>query len=386
MRVGIVGLGFRLGYLGHVFTAIDGDVEIVGYVDPAPAGLSGLEAKGISAGTRYETLAELIAAGPLDLLMIGSPNHLHLDHIREGLEAGLKVFCEKPVVISVDESYELARLMARFGEDRLMIGLVLRYSPLYRDLRAAQAEGAIGDVVSIEASEHIEPYHGAFFMRDWRRYERYSGSFMLEKCCHDLDLYNGVVGARPERVASFGGRKSFVPANDPAQRGVNDLELFHRKPSGWLGSDKVFDSDGDIIDYQVAIIEYANGVGMNFHTNLNVPDQFRRFCVMGSRGMAEGDFVRGFLHVHEGMGNRRIIDRTYANETALSQHYGADEQMAADVIAHVRHGHPLPVSTRDALEAGILALAMDEARTQRSVVDLRPVWDRFDEARMARAA
>ncbi len=61
-----------------------------------------------------------------------------------------------------------------------------------------------------------------------------------------------------------------------------------------MGSDKVFDGDGDIIDYQVAIIEYANGVGMNFHTNLNVPDQFRRFAIMGSRGMAEGDFIRGF--------------------------------------------------------------------------------------------
>ena len=28
-------------------------------------------------------------------------------------------------------------------------------------------------------------------MRDWRRYGHYSGGFMLEKCCHDLDLYNG---------------------------------------------------------------------------------------------------------------------------------------------------------------------------------------------------
>ncbi|MGO8646627.1 gfo/Idh/MocA family oxidoreductase, partial [Rhizobium ruizarguesonis] len=64
--------------------------------------------------------------------------------------------------------------------------------------------------------------------------ERYSGSFMLEKCCHYLDRYNGVAGARPERVSSFCGRKSFIPANDPAREGSNDLELFHRKPSGWM--------------------------------------------------------------------------------------------------------------------------------------------------------
>lgn len=379
MRVGIIGLGFRLGYLGYVFKAVDPSFEIVGYVDPEPAGLPGLQAKGISAGKAYGTPEELIASEALDLLMIGSPNHMHLDHIRLGLEAGLKIFCEKPVVTTIEESIALAALMNKFGHDRVQVGLVLRYSPLYRDLRAIQAEGKIGHVVSIEASEHIEPYHGAFFMRDWRRYGRYSGSFMLEKCCHDLDLYNGVIGARPERVASFGGRKSFVPENDPVREGINDLELFHRKPSGWLGSDKVFDSDGDIIDYQVAIVEYANGVGMNFHTNLNVPDQFRRFAIMGSRGKAEGDFVRGYLNVHEQLTGKHIVSNTYS-ATALSEHYGADEQMAADLLENARTGIALPVSTLNALEAGILAMAMDEARMSRSVVDLRPVWDRFDEA------
>ena len=112
-----------------------------------------------------------------------------------------------------------------------------------------------------------------------------------------------------------------------------------------MGSDKVFDSDGDIIDYQVAIVEYANGVGMNFHTNLNVPDQFRRFAIMGSRGMAEGDFIRGYLDVHEMLTGNKVIEKKYA-ATELSQHYGADEQMAADVIGacHATVGQ-LPVST-----------------------------------------
>lgn len=386
MKVGIVGLGFRLGYLGYVFDAVDDDFEIAGYVDPSPAGLPDLIEKGVSAGRAYPTVEDLVAGERLDLLMVGSPNHMHLGHIRIGLEAGLKVFSEKPVVTTIDQSLELAGLMGRFGHERLMVGLVLRYAPMYRDLLSVQAAGTLGKVVSIEASEHIEPYHGAFFMRDWRRYERYSGSFMLEKCCHDLDLYNGVVGARAERVASFGGRRSFVPANDPAREGINDLEMFHRKPSGWMGSDRVFDGDGDIVDYQVAIVEYANGVGMTFHTNSNVPDQFRRFCIMGSRGMAEGDFIRGHLDVHEVLTGRKVVEKTYATQTALSQHYGADEEMAADLLAHCRSGAPLPVSTRDALEAGILALALDEARAKKGVVDLRPVWDRFDEALASVAA
>lgn len=378
MKVGIVGLGFRLGYLGEIFKDIDPDFEIVGYVDPAPAGLPQLERAGVSPGQQYETPEALIAGEKFDLLMIGSPNHMHIDHIRIGLEAGLKVFSEKPIVMSIEESYELARLLAKHGHDRLLVGLVLRYSPLYRDLRAAQAAGLLGDVASIEASEHIPPYHGAFFMRDWRRYSRYTGGFMLEKCCHDLDLYNGVMGARPRFVASFGGRRSFTPANAPEAHGVNDLEVFHRKPSGWMGADKVFDSDGDIIDFQTAIVEYENGASLAFHTNLNVPDDFRRFCVIGAKGTAEGDFVRGFLNIHRAIDSAKLVGNSYQAPSKKSQHYGADEQMAADVIAHVKSGAALPVSALDAIEAGILALAMDEARASHKVIDLAPVWAKYD--------
>lgn len=380
MKVGIVGLGYRLGYLGFVFNALDPDFQIVGYVDPAPAGMAELNEHGISAGKQYATPEELIANETFDLLMIGSPNHMHLDHIRVGLEAGLTVFTEKPIVSSIEQTYALAELLAKHGQERLLVGLVLRYAPMYRDLMQAKNDGLLGNIVSVEAAEHIYPYHGAFFMRDWRRYSKWSGSFLLEKCCHDLDLYNSVIGARPERVASFGGRKTFIPENDPRREGINDMSLFHRKPTGWEGSDKVFDSDGDIIDYQVAIIEYANGVGMNFHTNLNAPDQFRRFAIFGTRGQAEGDFIRGYFDVHEVLNEKRTIHKEYATRTELSQHYGADEKMAEEVIAHVMHAGPLPVSPLDAMEAGILAMAMDEAREKRTVIDLRPVWDRFDAA------
>lgn len=378
MKVAVIGLGFRLGYLGRVFKEIDASFEIVGYVDPAPAGMATLTENGISPGKVYETPEALIAGETFDLLMIGSPNHMHLEHIRLGLEAGLTVFTEKPIVTSVEESYALASLLHKYGHDRLLVGLVLRYSPLYRDLRKAQEEGLLGNIVSIEASEHIQPYHGAFFMRDWRRYGHYAGGFMLEKCCHDLDLYNGVVGARPRFVASFGGRKSFTPDNSPEHDGINDLEVYHRKPSGWQGSDKVFDSDGDIVDYQTAIVEYENGVSMTFHTNLNVPDEFRRFCVIGSKGMAEGDFVRGFMDVHNARTNEKVVANKYQTPSATSHHYGADEQMAEDVIAFVKTGAKQPVSAINALEAGILALTMDEARLTRKVVDLKPVWEKFD--------
>lgn len=376
MKVGIVGLGFRMEYLTRVFTALVPGFEVVGYVDPTPAGLPGLAKAGIGAGRSFATIGALANAGPLDMLMVGSPNHLHLEHIRAGLELGLKVFSEKPVVVSEEETLELLRLLAAHGgPDRVMVGLVLRYAPLYVDLKKAIADGAIGSIASIEASEHLAPYHGAFFMRDWRRYEHYSGNFILEKCCHDLDLYQGAVGARPMRVASFGGRKSFVPENEVR----HNLDVYHRKPSGWMGTDKVFDSDADIIDYQTAIIEYANGTAMTFHTNINVPDEFRHFCVIGSKGTAEGDFVRNYFRLTDARTADRLVEKTYA-VTELSAHYGADEKMVTDIAAHLERGAPLPVSVIDALEAGLTAIKIDEARKKRAVIDLAETWKRFDDA------
>jgi predicted dehydrogenase len=379
MRVGIVGLGYRLGYLARIFSATLSDFQVVAHVDPEPFGLTYTTQFDIPVGTHYETLEAMLAGEKLDLLMVGSPNHMHLGHIRTGLDHGVRVFTEKPVVTTEAETLELAELIHEHGSDNIMVGLVLRYAPLYVDLRKAQKDGLLGDVVSIEASEHIAPYHGAFFMRDWRRYERYSGSFMLEKCCHDLDLYNGVMGCRPKYVSSFGGRKTFVPKNAPEAHGINDLEVYYRKPAGWMGSDKVFDTDADIIDFQTAIVEYANGSSLCFHTNLNVPDEFRRFAVMGAKGMAEGDFVRNFFRVHDARTSHKLIDTVYSG-SELSVHYGADEQMARDIALHLVDGVPLPVSVVDALEAGLLALSMDEARRTRSVVDMTPIWDRFDAA------
>lgn len=379
MRVGIVGLGYRLGYLSRVFTLASSEFEIVGYVDPAPAGLPYTQEHGVNVGQSYDSIEELIDQGNLDLLMIGSPNHTHLDYIRTGLERGMKIFTEKPVVTSVEDTMALAELIAQYGSDNLMVGLVLRYAPLYVDLRRAQAEGKLGNIASIEASEHIPPYHGAFFMRDWRRYGKYAGGFMLEKCCHDIDLYNGVMGCRARYISSFGGRRSFTPENAPQNAGINDMEVYYRKPSGWEGSDKVFDSDGDLIDYQAAIVQYENGAALSFHTNLNVPHDFRHFAVIGAKGMAEGDFVRNFFQVTDARTSERLIDKEYI-VSDLSSHYGADEQMAEDILKHCLEGAPLPVSVTDALEAGLVALCMDEAMNTKTVVDMAPIWRRFDAA------
>ncbi len=374
MRVVTAGIGLRAGHVLTTLKAEMPEMQVVGYFDPQPTHLDMI-------GTdtpRYDSVAAMLDQARPDLYCVFSPNKFHLDQIRLGLEAGVQVFTEKPVVISIDETLELARLLSLHGgARRAMVGLVLRYSQHMVDLRAALAAGQLGRVVSLEANEHIGPYHGAFFMRDWRRRDDLAGGFMLEKCCHDIDIYNMVTGSRPLRVASFGGRKSFLPENAPASNA--EAEIFHVKKSVWESTDDPFASDGDIIDFQTAILQYETGASLAFHTNLNVPDEHRRFCVIGTHGMAEGDFVRGYLKVTARDG-RRLADHDYSKGAAArGAHYGADQMMCADIARYLRQEtNSLPVSILDAMEAGIAAMALDQARASGQVVDLSDVWAKLD--------
>lgn len=374
MRVVTAGIGMRAGHVLSTLKQAMPEIEFVGYYDPQPTYLEMIGTE----TPRYDTVEAMLAEAKPDLYCVFSPNLFHLNHIRLGLEAGVQVFTEKPVVVSIDETVELASLLARYGgTNRCMVGLVLRYSQHMVDLRAALKAGLLGQIVSLEANEHIAPYHGAFFMRDWRRMVDLSGGFLLEKCCHDIDIYNMVTASRPNKVASFGGRKSYTPANAPASN--EEAQIFHVKKSVWNSVDDAFHSDGDIIDYQTAILQYESGASLAFHTNLNTPDEHRRFCVMGTHGMAEGDFVRGYLRITARDGTR-LADHDYTQGTAIKgPHYGADEMMCNDIAKYLRgQTGSLPVSILDAMEAGIAALAVDQARASGQMVDLTDIWAKLD--------
>ncbi len=372
MRVAVAGIGLRAGNVLSILKETAPETEFVGFFDPNPTHLDmiGLDTP------RFDTVDEMLAKTAPDLFFVGSPNAFHLDHIKAGLAAGVRIFAEKPVVTTQAETMELAALLAEHGTDRVMVGLVLRYSQHMVDLRSVLDR--LGPITSMEANEHIGPYHGAFFMRDWRRMASWSGGFMLEKCCHDIDIYNMIAGSRPVRVASFGGRKSFVPDLAPTQNAEN--EIMHRKSSVWESVDDPFRSDGDIIDYQTALIQYDSGSSLAFHTNLNVPDEHRRFCVMGGLGMAEGDFVRGYLKATARDGSTLLnADYTTMEAKHASAHYGADHMMVSDIVDFLRGDtDSLPVGVVDALEAGLVALSLDEARKSGQVVDMSAVWEEFD--------
>ena len=377
MKIGAVGFGNRIAHIYFELKQINHNVEMVAFVDPQPIGKNFADGKNIFPTKEYKSLPQMLRNEKLDLLMVGSPNHLHLEHIKIGLEFGVKIFAEKPIVINENQTWELAKLLQEYGKEKVLVGLVLRYSQQARAVRDLIKKNNLGKIISLEASEHIMPWHGGFFMRNWRRKTSYSGGFMLEKCCHDIDFYSMIVQSKPIRVASFGGRRSFIPENLPNK----SLEEFSKyNLEGWESKDNVFDSDADIVDHQVAIIEYENGATLSFHTNMRVPDEFRRFAVIGTKGMVEGDFVRGFIKAHDSIG-KKIFDENYGSAFGekTKGHYGADNLMLKDINNHLLSSNEkLPVNVYDCMEAGLVAMKIDEARLTNKIIDLTETWKKLE--------
>ena len=380
-RIGVVGLGQRIAHVLAAMQEVGWNLDLVAHVDPAPVGAPILETVGIRVGRSCVDITDLLRHGPFDLLMLGAPNHLHFEHLMQALDAGVPVFAEKPIVRTEDETEALARRLALAGTPSVFVGLVMRSLPIVREVLARVDRGELGEVVSIDATEHLPPEHGGYLARNWRRKQAWGGSYFLDKVVHDFDIFGRIVGARPERVASFGGRRIFTPERADRPRIWEDgSAAYALRDAGWAGANDAFQSDMDVTDHQVAIVEYANDVRLSFHANSHTALIERRWYVAGTEGTLIADLVRNKLIVRRAL-NRSKPERIDFGGVTADAHNGADQAMVLDMLAALEGRAVFPVTPHDSLAAGLTVMAIDRAMDERQVIDCAPMWARYDAAR-----
>ncbi|HEX3918511.1 MAG TPA: Gfo/Idh/MocA family oxidoreductase [Caulobacteraceae bacterium] len=382
-RIAVIGLGQRIAHVLAAMKEVGWDLRLDGQVDPDPVGAPILEAAGIRPGRTFAAPEALLAAGPYDLVMIGTPNHLHLPHLTAALAAGYPVFAEKPIVRTEAESFQIARALATAERlPPLFIGLVMRSMPIVREVIARVDSGELGPLISMDATEHLPPEHGAYLARNWRRRVEWGGSFMLDKVCHDFDIFGRIAGARPAQVASFGGRRIFTAERAPtAPREYEDgSPAYAAWPAGWRGANDAFQSDMDLADHQTALVDYENGFTLAFHSNSHVALPERRWYLAGAEGTLIADLVRNTLMVRRALHRGKPERISYGNLTA-DAHNGADQAMALDLAAALDGERAFPVTPWDSLEAGLTVMAIDRAMAERTMVDCAPMWAEYDAAR-----
>ncbi|RAI64736.1 gfo/Idh/MocA family oxidoreductase [Pseudomonas fluorescens] len=98
----------------------------------------------------YPSFEDMAAAesrrpDPIDAVIIVTPNHLHFEPCRLFLRAGIPVICDKPLVNSPQEAYELADIADRHNTFFAMTYTYQGY-PMVRDARSRIQAGELGDI------------------------------------------------------------------------------------------------------------------------------------------------------------------------------------------------------------------------------------------------
>ena len=107
-----------------------------------------------------------------------------------------------------------------------MICHVLRYTPFYSSIKKHVLNDEIGDIISMEFSEHVSYHHfGVSYIRGkWANESECGSPILLAKSCHDIDLMMWFKeGIKPIAVSSFGGDYQFRPERKPEGAGTDCL-------------------------------------------------------------------------------------------------------------------------------------------------------------------
>lgn len=376
--LGVVGCGSRIKGLLSGLPNLGKAIELRAAYDPDSGRIEGW-LDGLGANPKIcGSYEELLAMPEVDWVAVAAWNSLHAKQAAQALSAGKHVFCEKPLATCMDDAVLLRK--AALSSDRLfLVGFTLRYSSFYRRLKELLDAVEIGRILSMEFNETLGFNHGGHIMSCWRRLEEFTGSHILEKCCHDIDIANWLLESRACKVASFGGLDFFTPGNahlpETMPRDGNGERAYCQWPTA--RGKNPFLTDKDIVDNQVAILEFANGARATFHTNLNAGIPERRFYILGEKGAIRGDMNAYCIELGRiGFGCKP--EKVFSEEVDWAGHGGADSILCRHWSDLMLGRAERPLSTvDDGLAAAATCFAIEEARKAYAVVDMKGYWSRL---------
>lgn len=371
-KIGVIGCGSRIRGVIKNIPGIGEDIKVVALCDVSEKSIQ-KALNGVAPGAKvYRDHRELVRDPEVDWVFVGSWNCYHREHSVAALQAGKNVFCEKPLATNLEDGIAIRDAWRASGK-MFSFGLVLRYSLHYQKILELVRSGIVGRIMSMEFNETLGYEHGGYIHGDWRRKREWAGTHVLEKCCHDLDLVNWIVDSVPMKAASFGGLDFFRPENEcyiqklgPHPNGATAFSKWERpEPSN------PFTAEKDIVDNQVAIIQYANGVKATFHTNCltNIPERRMYFC--GTEGTLRANVLNGIIEYRR-VGHTDELQRVEPG--AKGGHGGADGILSASLRKSMIDGVPPLANPEDGLKSAIAAFGIDQALDTGTVVDLTPMW------------
>lgn len=300
-----------------------------------------IEAQGDPKPAVFQTLAEALAAVPVDLVIVSTPSGLHIQQALEALDAGKHVVIEKPLDVDLSKADEILAA-AKAAEAKGLVASVIsqhRFDPASRVVDEARRAGRFGTLTSAVASVSWWRSQGYYDSGAWRgTWAMDGGGAIMNQGVHTVDLLLWFLG-RPLEISA----KTALLAHE----GV------------------------EVEDTAVATVTFESGALAVLHaTTAAYPGLTVRLQVMGSKGSAviDNDDL-AYFHASDaadpsessamgilGGGNQAAVELAkYPDDTVEALDptvYPAGHvRQYRDIIAAIRAGRPAGVTVRDAVTA-----------------------------------
>jgi myo-inositol 2-dehydrogenase / D-chiro-inositol 1-dehydrogenase len=163
---------------------------------------------------------EAVIASGVDVVLLVAPPQFRPLHLKAAVEAGKHIFAEKPVAVDAPGVRSVLAICEEARKKNLSVvsGLCLRNSLGFQETIQRIHDGAIGDILTLQANDYRGPIwvkprqpdwsDMEWQMRNWYYFTWLSGDFNVEQHVHYLDVCAWVMrGEYPVRAVGMGGRQ-----------------------------------------------------------------------------------------------------------------------------------------------------------------------------------
>nr|WP_245637425.1 Gfo/Idh/MocA family oxidoreductase [Actinomyces vulturis] len=360
LKVGVVGCGAR----AHFTLAAElpeNNGKIIAVCDPHHLVRKRVEERlerDPDSVTITDNITNLIATG-IDVAFVTSPDDTHAAATCELLEAGIPVYLEKPLAITLDDATKILETAYR-TRTRLYVGHNMRHMNVVRSMRQLIKEGRIGEVKAIWC-RHFVGSGGDFYFKDWHASQEHGTGLLLQKAAHDIDVMHWLSDSHTVDVVGMGGLTLYNQINDREDRSDHLMPEWHSLDNWPPLSQKGMAPVMDVEDISMMLMRMDSGVYASYEQCHYTPDYWRNYTVIGTEGRIEnfGDGEGG----HIKLWNKRTYynpdgDEVFPIIGDAEGHGDADVLTITEFMRFVREGIPTdtsPLGAWYAVAAGIQA-------------------------------
>lgn len=403
--VAILGCGSRGATYAKYMLKTPEKYKIVALCDPVRRQIDKMhELFGLDDAAEFLDTGDFLREKRADVLVIASPDRVHVFQAVRGMELGYDLLLEKPISDDRDEIDLLLSTQKKTGR-KVVVCHELRYGKGYLKCKEILDSGRLGRLYAIDASERVAYWHWTqAYVKGVGASIKLGYPALLAKCSHDLDLVQSYAKSECASLSSVGELTFFKKENAPEGAADRCTECKHIETcpysakriyiDGWhkagepsfnwpynkvslqvpLTEDAllkgiaegpqgrcVFKCPTDLVDHQMVQMTFENGI----HASLKMvfgAEMGRKYIFYCDRGELVFDERTNTIDIMPFGEEKETVDVAALVGDGQKGHGGGDALLVEELYSALAGETESTTTLKESVECHLMGIAAEESR------------------------